>query len=315
MLTPTPEYRTHMTRRAPRGPALFRWLVLLAACGLPAAFGYGQAADAPLDALEGVGIDQKLDAQIPLDLTFRDSSGKTLPLREIFSGQRPVLLSLNYSNCPMLCQLQLTGLVEGLREVNWTAGQEFTVVSVSIDPLETTTRAEQTKQRYLKEYGRPGAGAGWHFLTGDKASIAQLADTVGFRFKYIADRNEYVHAAALMVCTPQGRVSRYLLGVQFEPQTLKLSMLEAGEGKIGSPLDQFLLFCFHYDAEAGRYGPSARRLMQLAASVTLVMILGGLVPVWLRRRRGHAGPATGAASAPAAEAAPAETPAAAPNEK
>ncbi len=238
-------------------------------------------------ALDGVGIDEKLDARLPLDLVFRDSGGKSIRLGDLFDGQRPVILSLNYSDCPMLCQLQLNGLVDGMRDLSWSPDADFQIVSLSIDPLETSTRAQQTKQQYVRAYGRPESATGWHFLTGDKVSIARLADSVGFRFAYIPDRHEYAHAAVLMVCTPQGRISRYLYGVLFPAQTLKLALVEAGEGKIGSTLDHMLLFCFHYDATSGRYAPTARQIMKLAAGFTLTAVLTCLLPIWLRRHHVH----------------------------
>ena len=237
-----------------------------------------------LDSLDGVGIDEKLNAALPLDLTFRDSGGKTLQLAKLFDGERPVILSLNYSDCPMLCQLQLNGLVDGLRALTWSAGDEYEIVSLSVDPLETAQRARQTKQQYVKAYGRPETAAGWHFLTGDKHAIETLADAVGFGFKYVPERKEYAHAAAIMICTPEGRISRYLYGVLYPPQTLKLSLVEAGEGKVGSTLDRVLLFCFHYDATSGRYAPVARQIMKFAAGVTLATVLVGLIPSWFRRR-------------------------------
>ncbi len=237
-----------------------------------------------VDTLDGVGIDEKLDEQLPLSLLFCDSKGKTIRLADLFQGERPVILSLNYSDCPMLCQLQLNGLVEGLQGLEWNAGQEFEVISVSIDPLETTTRARQSKQRYVKAYGRAGTAEGWHFLTGDNLSIDAIADAVGFRYRYVPERKEYAHAAAVMVCTPGGRISRYLYGVQYSPQTLKLSLVEAGMGKIGSTIDRVLLFCFHYDAATGRYAPVARQMMKAAAALTLVTAAVSLVPFWLRRR-------------------------------
>ncbi len=238
-----------------------------------------------VNSLDGVGVDEQLNAQLPLDLQFRDSRGRTIQLNTLFDEKRPVILSLNYADCPMLCQLQLNGLVEGLREMKWDAGDQFQVVSISIDPLETPQRARQTKQRYVKAYGRPRTADGWHFLTGDEASIKAIADAVGFRYKYVPQRKEYAHAAVVMACTPTGRVSRYLYGVVYPPQTLRLALVEASEGKVGSTLDRVLLFCFHYDAEAGRYAPVARQLMKLAAGVTLATILVGLIPSWLRRRR------------------------------
>ena len=157
-------------------------------------------------------------------------------------------------------------------------------MSLSVDPLETPQRARQTKQRYVKAYGRPETAAGWRFLTGDKHSVEQLADAVGFRFKYVPERKEYAHAAAIMICTPEGRISRYLYGVLYPPQTLKLSLVEAGQGKVGSTLDRVLLFCFHYDATSGRYAPVARQILKFAAGVTLATLIVGLIPSWFRRR-------------------------------
>jgi protein SCO1/2 len=261
------------------------WLAAACACVWLAdgAAARAQVTAAAPAGLADVGIDEKLGAQLPGELTFRDANGRTVRFSELFDGQRPVLLSLNYSDCPMLCRVQLDGLVQGLRELAWTTGEEFSVVSVSIDPLETPQRARETLQRYVNEYGRPGGGAGWQFLVGDAANIRQLADTVGFRYKYIPETKEYSHAAAVMVCTPEGTLSRYLYGVAFDEQTLRLALVEAGEGKIGSTLDQILLYCFHYDAEKGRYGPTARFVMQLAAGATVLGLTAALLPVWLRR--------------------------------
>ena len=236
------------------------------------------------DALTEVGVDERLDAQIPLELRFRDENGTDLTLASLFQGDRPVVLVLHYSDCPMLCALVLNGLVDGLQQLAWTPGKEFDVASVSINPLETPQRARLTKQRYVRSYGRPETAAGWHFLTGSQASIERLAEAVGFRYKYIEADGEYAHAAVLILCTPRGRVSRYLYGVQFPEQTLRLSLVEAGEGKVGSTLDRVLLFCFHYDADAGRYGPVARNLMKLAAGMTCALLLLGMLPYWMWRR-------------------------------
>ena len=233
--------------------------------------------------LEDVGVDEKLGDQLPLDLTFRDEKGQPVTLGQLFNQGRPVLLSLNYSDCPMLCMLQLNGLVDGLIDVSLTPGKDFEILSVSIDPTETPERARLTKQKYVKTYGRLDTAGGWHFWVGKQSSIDRLADAVGFRYKFIPERNEFSHAAAVMLCTPTGVVSRYLYGVQFTPKTLQLSLVEASEGKIGSTMDRILLFCFHYDAEAGRYGPMAQRLMRMGAGLTLFVLAIGLVPVWLRR--------------------------------
>jgi protein SCO1/2 len=234
--------------------------------------------------MQGVGIDDKSGTQVPLDLRFRDEDGRAITLAEVFGGERPVLLSLNYSNCPMLCGLQLNGLVDSLRKIEgWLPGREFDVVSVSVDPLETTLRAKQTEQKYLEQYGKPGAAAGFRFLTGNQENIRKLAEAVGFRYKYVPDTREYSHTAAEIVVSPKGMVSRYLYGVAYDPQTVRLSLVEAADGKIGSPLDQIILYCFHYDATKGRYGPVARRVMSVGAGVTICALALGLAPYWLRR--------------------------------
>lgn len=242
--------------------------------------------------LEGITVEEHLDAQLPLDAQFVNDSGQTITLGELFDGERPVILSLNYSNCPMLCRVQLNGLVEAVSEWQWTAGKEYKVVSVSIDPRETPQRAKETKQKYLQVYGRPGTGDGWHFLVGDQENIDRVASTVGFGYRYMKDRDEYIHAAVIMVCTPEGRTSRYLYGVTYDPQTLRLSLVEAAEGKIGSTLDQVLLFCFHYDATKGRYGPTARNLMKVGGLLTMLVLGAVLVPYWWRRNRKMADDAT-----------------------
>ena len=244
-----------------------------------------QVIQTKLDSLDGVGIDEKLGNTVSVDVKFRDSKGHSLTIGDVLDRGRPLLLSLNYSDCPMLCRLQLNGLIDGLREMRLEPGKDFEVVSISIDPLETPTRARQTKQIYVAAYGRPGTADGWHFLCGDKASIAAVAESVGFRFKYVPERKEYAHAAATIAVTPGGTVSRYLYGVMYPPQTLRLALVEAGEGKVGNTLDRVLLFCFHYDAASGRYAPVARRMMQLGASATITAMVVGLLPIWLRRMK------------------------------
>ncbi|MGL4513797.1 MAG: SCO family protein [Lacipirellulaceae bacterium] len=246
---------------------------------------WGQLVE-PLPAeMQGVGIDDKAGDQLPLDLEFRDERGQPIKLADLFRGDRPVLLTLNYSDCPMLCGVQLNGLFDGIEDLAWNPGAEFDVVSVSIDPLESPERAAQTKQRYLERLGRPGIGKGVRFLIGSQQSISALADAVGFRYKYVPETREYSHTAAVMVLTPSGVISRYLYGVAYDAPTLRLSLVEAGEGKIGSPLDQLILFCFHYDETKGRYGPVARRIMSAGAGVMICCMAVGLIPYWLRRSR------------------------------
>jgi protein SCO1/2 len=182
----------------------------------------------------------------------------------------------------MLCSLQLNGLFDALKRMPWDIGDKFEMITVSFDPLETPERARMTKQKYLEIYRRSGAAEGWHFLTGKEENIKKLADTIGFHYRYSEANRQYYHVAVTFILTPDGRVSRYLYGVQYDPQTVRLSLLEAADGKIGSTVDQILLFCFHYDAEKGRYGPAAFRLMQIGGGLT-VFIIGSVI--WVLRRR------------------------------
>lgn len=234
--------------------------------------------------MQDVGIDEKRGDQIPRDLKFRDDRGEVVSVADLFDGQRPVLLSLNYSDCPMLCREQLNGLARGLSEMEWSVGKEFDVVSVSIDPLETVDKARMTKEKYVQQYGRPSGGRGWRFLVGSQQNISALADAVGFRYKFLPDTRDYSHTAAIIVCTPDGVVSRYLGGIDYDPQTLRLSMVEAADGKVGSALDQFLLTCFVYDHTKGRYAPVAVQIMKVAGGVTVVMLAATLTPFWFWRR-------------------------------
>lgn len=240
---------------------------------------------APKD-IESLDVIEHLDSRLPLGLEFQDSNGKRVELEDYFKKDRPVILSLNYSNCPMLCSLQLTGLVRGLKELEWSTGQQYDFVSVSIDPKETYQRANLTKQKYYKEYNRSGTGDGWHFLCGDQPAITEIAKSIGVQYKYVEERKEFAHPAVLVVCTPDGRISRYLYGIQFPKQTLKLALVEASEGKIGSTIDRFLLFCFHYDADSGRYAPTARNIMKIGGFATVFILTVVLIPYW-RGRKGR----------------------------
>ncbi len=257
-------------------------LAMLGLCLIATSPAHAQRIEPLPKELEGVGVTEHLNEQIPLDLEFTDSDGKPVVLRELFDGKRPVLLTLNYSNCPMLCSLQLNGLFDGMGRMPWSIGDKFAMVTLSFDPLETPERARMTKQKYLEMYRRPGAAEGWHFLVGREENIKKLADAVGFRYRYSAESKQYIHAAVTYVLTPDGRLSRYLYGVEYDPQTLRLSLLEAADGQIGSTTDQILLFCFHYDAEKGRYAPAAFRLMQVGGGAT-VLVIAGLI--WILRRR------------------------------
>lgn len=255
---------------------------ILVLCGHSvAAWAVDRMEDAPKE-LENVGIDEKLGGQVPLNLEFMDIQGSTVKLSEIVTGKKPVILTLNYSDCPMLCNLQLDGFVEGLRGITWTAGDQFDIVTVSIDPKEEGARTSQFKAKYVGTYDRPQAAAGWHFLRGSESNIQALANAVGFRYAYVPERKEFAHTAAVMILSPTGVVSRYLYGVMYEPRDLRFALVEAAEGKVGSTVDRILLYCFHYDATAGRYAPVAANIMRLGGAIT-VLVLGGILGMfWLR---------------------------------
>jgi protein SCO1/2 len=229
-----------------------------------------------------VGVSERLGERIPLDLEFEDCEGNQVVLRDLFDGERPVILTLNYSNCPMLCSLQLTGLFNGLKEVELDMGSDFQMITVSIDPLETKARAKQTKQKYLRQYERANAGPAYHCLVGSEQNIRALADSVGFRYKYDKTSKQYVHAAATMFLTPDGRVSRYLYDVKYDPQTVRLALVESSDGNIGTTVDQVLLYCYQYDATSGKYAPTAFVLMQFGAGFAVLVVGFVLVAFWLR---------------------------------
>ncbi len=237
--------------------------------------------------LEGVGIDEHLSTRLPLELELTDHTGKVVRLGDYFDGQHPVILTLNYYRCPMLCGLMLNGLLDSLKAIDWSAGDQFRVVTVSFDPLETHQLAAIKRDKYLKEYGRPVAASGWEFLTGRKKSIDTLLDATGFRIRWSESQQQWMHTTALILCTPDGRISRYLYGVMFEPKTLRLSLVEASEGKIGTTVDRLLLFCYHYDG-AG-YSLAAMNVVRAGGGLTLAVVGGVLVYFWRReRRRGKA---------------------------
>jgi protein SCO1/2 len=230
--------------------------------------------------LKEVGIDQKLNDSIPLNLTFRDEHGNPVELAQYF-GSKPVILSLVYYNCPMLCTQVLNGLDRSLQLIPMEIGKDFNVVTVSIDPTERPVLAEAKQVMYAGMYGRPGAVQGWHFLTGDEPQIKQLADSVGFRYAYDPDSKQYAHASAIMLLTPEGKISRYFYGITYPARDLRLGLDEASEGKIGSPVDQVLLFCYHYDPHTGKYGLIVSRVIQISGFLTI--LIGGILLIVLFR--------------------------------
>jgi protein SCO1 len=242
-------------------------------------------------ALTGIGIDQKLDQQIPLDLTFKDEFGRTVQLREFFRAGKPVILVPVYYRCPVLCTQILNGVAGTLKAVTLNAGQDFEVVAVSFDPKDTPETASSKKQLYLRRYNRPNTANGWHLLTGDEANIKPLMDAIGYRYKYDPATDQYAHASGIMVATPDGRLSRYFYGIEYAPVDVRLGLVEASQNKIGNPVDQILLFCFHYDPATGKYGAIAMNMVR-AAGAAFVLICGGFLAIVLRRDAHHDGRTT-----------------------
>jgi protein SCO1/2 len=239
--------------------------------------------------LKEVGIDQKLNQQVPLDLAFRDETGAPVQLRQYFGQGKPVILSLVYYNCPMLCTQVLNGMLDSLKLQSADVGKQFEVLTVSIDPTEKPRLASTKHDLYTGIYGRAGAAAGWHFLTGDEPQIKQLAAAVGFRYAYDDQSKQYAHASGIMVLTPEGKLSRYLYGIQYSERDMRLALVEASEGKIGTPVDEILLFCYHYDPATGKYGVLIARILKAAAALTVLAI--GLAIFFLARGEHYALPA------------------------
>lgn len=234
---------------------------------------------------EGVGIVEHLGESVDLNLEFKNEKGETLPLSTYFQSGKPVLMAMIYFNCPSLCNFQLNGVTETLKELEWTTGEKFEFVVVSIEPKETPEMAIKKKKAYLDLYSREAGAKGWHFLTGKAENITKLAKQVGFQYKWVESRKEYAHTAASYVITPKGQISRYLYGIAFTAKTLRLSLVEASEGKIGTAVDRFLLYCFRYDPEKRGYAFYAFNIMRAGAGVAVVLIAIFLIPFWIRQRK------------------------------
>jgi protein SCO1/2 len=233
--------------------------------------------------LTNVGIEQHLDGQVPADLAFVDDTGRNVKLGDYF-GKKPLILNLVYYNCTMLCGEALAGLSASMKMIKFDVGNQFDVVTVSFNPKETPEIAAAKKAEYLKRYGRPNAAAGWHFLTGPPESINALTKAVGFQYQYDATKDQYAHATAIMVLTPQGRIARYFYGVDFPPKDLRLGLVEASKGKIGNPVDQVLLYCYHYDPAAGKYGAVVSNMLKIGAGLTIFLV-GGMLLILIRLDR------------------------------
>jgi protein SCO1/2 len=245
--------------------------------------------DAPADT-EGIGITEHLGERLPLDLPLTDESGAPVTLGDFFNDDKPVLFTLVYYRCPAICNALLNGLVYTLNDMEMTAGKEFRIVVVSFDPTETAELADAKKKNYLSNYERDRAtiDKGWRFLVGEQSSTEALAEAAGFQYRYEPRTGLYTHAASLMVCTPDGRLSRYINDVAFEPDTLRLALTEAAEGTIGRPVDKFLLkWCYVYDPGAGKYVVAARKMMMIGGALMLLLTFGGLGVLWRVEAKRH----------------------------
>ena len=234
--------------------------------------------------LSRIAIDQRIGHQVPSDIPFVDENGRDVTLGDYF-GKRPVVLALVYYECPMLCTQVLNGLVSALSVLNFEAGREFDVVAVSFNPKEGPGLASQKKAAYLERYGRPQSAAGWHFLTGSQASIDRLTDAVGFRYEYDEKIGQFAHGAAIEVLTPKGAIAKYFYGIEYSPRDLRLGLIEASDERIGSVVDDVLLFCYHYDPSSGKYGTSILRMVRAGGVLT---VLAFAIFLTLSLRRDHA---------------------------
>ncbi len=245
-----------------------------------------QLADGLPREVQDVGVDQHPGDSIPLDIRVTDSLGNTGSLATYFDGRRPVLLTLNYSDCPMLCSLQLNQLVGSLSNVDLQIGKDFQIVTLSIDPKETVEKVKSTKAKYIELLeNQPQAAEGWHFVTSTESDIKRLTSAVGFRYRYDKANKQYYHPAMLAFISPDGVISRYSLDVAFPPDQVRLAIVDSSEGRVGSVVDQFMLLCFQYDAERNRYVASAWKLMRLGALTTVGVLLATLTPYWFGKRR------------------------------
>ncbi len=310
----------HGGAQAPRARRVARALLLLLLGGsVPAVVSPGAAyaqtvledgvltrKEAAPKRLSGIDVEEHLDRQLPLALPFVDTNGQSVQLSRYVTGERPVIFTLNYSDCPMLCSLQLSGLSNALGKLDRKLGRDFDVVTVSLNPAETTARARETEARYRGEVAAAlgvsaeaesagnasGSAGGWHFLTGTVENIDALAEALGVGYGYNEARKEYVHPAVLVLSTPGGHISRYLYGIEYKLETLSLSLVEAGQGKIGTSMDRLILYCFHYDEAEGKYAPVAMNIMRVGGGLTAVALGSFLGAYWLRqaRRRNAAHP-------------------------
>jgi len=232
-------------------------------------------------ALADIGIDQRLNEQVPLDLKFKDEQGRTVTLGDYFHTGRPVIVSLVYYECPMLCGEVMNGMAAAFKVLKFTPGKEYEVVTLSIDPREKPELAAAKKKAYIERLGRPEAAAGWHFLTGEKPQIDALADAIGWHYHYDAKLDQFAHAAGIVLVTPQGKIAQYYYGIEYSARDMRLGIIEASQNKIGTLADKVLLFCYHYDPRSGKYGAVIMNILRLAGGLT-VLVLGGVLLAMFR---------------------------------
>jgi protein SCO1/2 len=255
---------------------------VLALGAVPAA---AQRTDYTPRMLEGIEIRDRAGDFVPADVRLVDQDGRAVTVGEYLNRGRPLIVNLVYFECPMLCSLVINGFVEGAKDLDWSPGREYEVLSVSFDPADTPELGRLKRANYLEALDKEGAEAGWHFLVGESDEVARLAESVGFPYRYDEEQGQFAHAAGIFVLTPDGRISRTLYGIDFAKKDLKFSLIEASQGRLGTPMEKLLLYCFHYDADAEGYVLVAVNLMKLGGALT-VLVLGGFLGVqWMRERR------------------------------
>jgi protein SCO1/2 len=250
-------------------------------CGLTSVCS-GQMHQQWVEDQDGVGVDERTGVQLPLDLAFTDDQGNRRYLGDFFDGVRPVMLSLNYSDCPMLCSVQFNNLTNTLKGIGFRPDTDFQILSISLDPTEKPSRAWETKSKYVALYDRPETANGWHFMVGEPVEIGKIAATIGFKYKRIAN-GHFVHPPLIVLCSPGGKVVRYIHGLEVESGILNQALIEAAEGKIGSPINRFLFACYQFNSATGHYSPNAIFLMKVGGAATVLVLVVSLVPYWVRR--------------------------------
>lgn len=274
-----------MQRKSLFVSVVYSFRLFLLACILMFEVPLVQAAEVPAE-LEGVGITEHLGSRVRIEkYSFKDDQGQSVRLADYFQEKKPVILALVYYQCPQLCNLILNGLQSAMKDMAWTAGKEFELVAVSINPTETPELASQKKKNYLKAYNRPSADQGFHFLTGDESQIKSLADEVGFHYRYEPKEKQYLHTATLFILTPEGKISRYLYGVSFTAKNLRLALTEASRGMVGTVMDRILMFCYHFDPSKNSYTFQMWRVVQIVLTIQVIALGGILYKLWRSEKR------------------------------